>query len=309
MTGGDGKKKTDKKLELQIFDRFSKIARQKITAALSDESKVKQLDALYSHPEFNEERKILTEMNSLGLTNGILSGIACFAFLRWSPGAISRFLIRRRAASSGFGSKPPDLANPFHRPSSYQLEPPPGDQVTANAPNFIIRGLRLGLDIFVSMSIGAYASIFFIDKDRLMKQFSEIPLVQGRSIISEELCRDFSDEFRKYKRVTWDNNHPALSGGLGNGNEKSDFISGVEGFVANCRRRSIYEKDLRIEQGLKEDEPVIIPPPGVPRDIPVTLDDLMGDKIEGLPDNSNIEDFYFDKYFDEEGSEENAKSE
>ncbi|KAL3801802.1 hypothetical protein HJC23_001198 [Cyclotella cryptica] len=309
MTGGDGKKQPDKKLELQIFDRFSKIARQKVTAALSDESKVKQLDSLYSHPEFNEERKILTEMNSLGLTNGILSGLACFAFLRWSPGAISRYLMRRRAAISGFGSKTPDVANPFNRSSGYQLEPPPGDHGNATAPNFVIRGLRLGLDIFVSMSIGAYASILFIDKDRLMKQFSEIPLVQGRSIISEELCSDFSEEFRKYKRDTWDKNHPALSGGLGKGNEKSDFISVVEGFVANCKRRSIYEKDIRTEQGLRENEPVVIPPPGVPRDIPVTLDDLMGNKIEGDSDNSDMDDFYFDKYFDEEGGEENTKSE
>lgn len=289
-------KKADKALELQIFDRFSKIAREKVLSALDDEDKVKKIDSLYSGPDFTAEKKMLSDMNNIGLTNGMMAGLACFAFLRWSPGAIARYLTRKRAANSGLSPKG-DANNPFNR-SGYQFDQPPGEQAPLASPNFLIRGMRLGLDVFVSMSVGAWASIILIDKDKLMRQASEIPLVQGRSLLSEELCSDFSVEFQKYSRDTWDPNHPALNGGVG-GDSKTDFTSLIEGFVANCKRRSIYERELRVEQGLKDDDAVLIPPPGVPKDISVTLDDLLGNQIEGGGSDEKDE-FYFDKYFEEE---------
>ena len=303
MTGGNEKNK----LEMQIFDRFSKIAREKVLGALDDENKTKQLDALYSHPEFNEERRILNELNNLGLANGVMTALGCFAFLRWSPRAISKYLMHRRAARSG--SESSGAHNPFSKTSSsYQFDPVPGQQGSAYEPSFVFRGLRLGLDIFVSMSIGAYASIFFVDKSKLLKQASEIPLVSGRSLLSEELCNDFSVEFKKYNRDTWDKNHPALTGGVANRNEKrTDFIMTVEGFVANCKRRAIYEKELRREHGLRDDEPVVIPSPGVPKDISVTLDDLIGDKLVDGEDNDESGEFYFDNYFDEGASDESTE--
>lgn len=304
MPGND--KKTDKVLEAQIFDRFSKIAREKVLSSLDDEDKVKKIDSLYSGPDFNAEKKMLTEMNNLGLMNGVMAGIACFAFLRWSPGAIARYLTRKRAASFGFTPKG-DANNPFNR-SGYQFDQPPGEQAPLVSPNFLIRGMRLGLDMFVSMSVGAYASLLLFDKDTMMKQASEIPLVQGRSLLSEELCHDFTVEFQKYSRDTWDANHPALTGGVRSDNKRSEFTSLIQGFVANCRRRSIYEQELRAEQGLREDEPVVVPAPGVPKDISVSLDDLMGDKIEGSGSNGDDE-FYFDKYFEEESFDVGPKKE
>ena len=305
MTRG-GDNKSDRKLQVQIFDSFSKLAREKVLSALDDEEQVKKIDALYSRPEFSEERKMLTDMNNLGLMNGVVAGIACFAFLRWSPGAIARYLTRRRAADVGVQLKG-DSNNPFNKPSKYQFDAPPGEHVPLSSPNFVIRGLRLGLDIFVSMSVGAWASILLIDKDRMMKEVSEIPLVQGRSLISEELCQDFSLEFKKYGRDTWDTNHPALSNGGRNGSRKSEFSSLVEGFVANCKRRSIYEQELRSERGLRDDEPVVIPAPGVPKDIFVTLDDLMGDRIvdENRYDGGNESDF--DRYFEKDGFDNGYK--
>jgi hypothetical protein len=308
MSGGGGDKAPEKRIQMQIFDRFSKIAREKIMSALDDEDKVKKIDALYSHPEFDAERKMLTEMNNLGLMNGIMTGIACFAFLRVSPGIIARFITRRRAASgSGFTPPAGDANNPFSKPTGYQFDASPGQQTPLSSPNFVIRGMRLGLDIFTSLLIGAYASVLLIDKDQLMKQASEIPLIRGRSLLSEELCAEFSQEFQKYSLDTWDANHPALNnGGSHDSTKKSEFSSLVEGFVANCKRRSIYEKELRGEQGLRDDEPVVIPSGGVPRDITVTLDDLMEDKIEGVNEDSRDEEFYFDKYF-EDGFDESSE--
>ncbi|EED95009.1 predicted protein [Thalassiosira pseudonana CCMP1335] len=300
---GSGNSPVDEKLQLQIFDRFSKIVKDKFTS-YGDGTKVSELDTLYKRPEFSAEKQILNDMNSFGMSKGIMSGIACFAFLRWSPGVISRYMMRKRSgvgSGAGFGSDS-GAANPFTQ-SGYKLDPPKpsmGYQGSASeSSNFVIRGLRLGLDIFVSLSVGAYASLLFLDKDKMMHQFSEIPLVQGRSLISEELCHDFSAEFQKYNPNTWDKNHPALSGSSGMNDEKSDFVGLIEGFVANCKRREIYEGELRREQGLREDEPVIVPSPGVPRDISVTLNDLLTDKIAGSEDNNDDGDFYYDKYFDE----------
>ena len=143
----------------------------------------------------------------------------------------------------------------------------------------------------------------------MLKEAADIPLIQGRSLISEELCGDFLQEFQKFNRDTWDPNHPALSGGEGNEvNTSTGFTSMVEGFVANCKRRSIYEDELRGEQGLREDEPVLIPSPGVPRDISVSLDDLMGDNIDNIANKKSGDDeFYFDTYFGEEFQDEAKK--
>ena len=49
-------RKPDKQLERQLYERFSKIAREKVLSALDNEDKVDKIDALYSNPEFNEEK-------------------------------------------------------------------------------------------------------------------------------------------------------------------------------------------------------------------------------------------------------------
>lgn len=122
-------------------------------------------------------------------------------------------------------------------------------------------------------------------------------------MISEELCDDFAHEFRKLDRQIWDKNHPSLSGGeyANYGDGGADFRNTIQGFVANCRRRAIYEEELRKERGLSDETagPVIIPPHGVPRDIPVSLDDLLGAEGEevGAVEGS-VDDGYFDTYFD-----------
>ena len=121
--------------------------------------------------------------------------------------------------------------------------------------------------------------------------------------MSEELCEPFSKEFQKFDPQIFDKQHPSLTGGghLAIDDGLHDFRNTLQGFVANCRRREIYEEELRREQGLRNSEPVVVPSGGVPRDISVTLDDLLGDRQFGegsddmRPDDG---DDYFDTYFD-----------
>mmetsp|Transcript_31539 Transcript_31539/g.64990 ORF Transcript_31539/g.64990 Transcript_31539/m.64990 type:complete len:315 (+) Transcript_31539:184-1128(+) len=308
MNSSDGSKSTERRAEAEIFDRFSTIVKDKFTAyaeaSRQSNSKVNQLDILYKRPEFSAEKKILNDMNNNGLSKGLLATLASFIFLRWSPGAISRHLRKRAAASAGTGSGGSGSGNPFNKTGGYKLDPPSSEGMAgrtsidnAEKPGLFFQAVRLCVDTFVSLSVGAYASMYFLDSPKMMKQASEIPLVEGRSLLSEELCRDFSAEFKKYNRRTWDPNHQALSGGSGSGSNESNFKDMIEGFVVNCKRRSIYEEDLRNEQGLSKNDAVVVPSPGVPRDISVTFDDLFDNKSQESEFDDDDVDF-FDKYFD-----------
>lgn len=288
--------KNKKVVESEIYNRFSTIVKEKFTSIGSDGSQINQLDELYKRPEFAAEKRILNEMNSIGLSKGILSGLACFAFLRTSPRFISNYL-RRRAGSSGadINSGAP---NPFQQQASssgYKF-----DQNVEQRPGIVFRGVRLLLDSFVSLSIGAYASMFFTDTNKMMQKFSTIPLVEGRSLLSEQLCEDFTQEFRNYDRQIWNSRHPSLTGGdVSRSEDIGGFRDLIQGFVANCQRREIYEQEIRAEQGRAEDDPVIIPSPGVPQDISVTLDDLLSTKESGgKAHDMDGGDEFFDTYFD-----------
>lgn len=298
MSGNKG----NRDLELEIFQRFAFIVKEKLTSVVDDTNnggdKIKRLDTLYQGPEFNAEKRILNDMNNTSLGKGVLAGLGCFAFLRWSPRAVARILQRR--AVVGGASQP---VSPFRQSSGYKLDPvAPGGQLNAGRPGLFFRLIRLTLDTFCSVSVGAYASLYFIDKKKMMKQFADIPLVEGRSLLSEELCEDFTREFRKCDRRAWDTDHPALGGYPRDGDDggNTDFQGTILGFVANCRRRAIYENEVRRESGAgRADGPVVVLSPGVPRDIEVGFDDLLEeDKSGGEEANVGMaEGDYFDTYF------------
>jgi hypothetical protein len=295
--------------ETEIFNRFTAIVKTKFT-----NSNINQLDELYKRPEFASEKRILNEMNSIGLSKGMLGGLACFAFLRISPRLISNYL-RRRVAGGGDINNSSASKNPFQQSSSssgYKFDSFPASSQNEERPGLIFRGVRLMLDTFVSMSIGAYASIYFTDTNKMMEKFEKIPLVEGRSLLSEQLCHDFTKEFKSYGKQFWNSRHHAMTtdNSDNGGGEGGEFRELIQGFVANCRRREIYEKDIRQEQGLGANDEVIVSSPGVPQDILVTLDDLFSTKDlthneDG--DDANGDDF-FDTYFDDSSDGEGEKS-
>ena len=198
----------DREAELEVFNRFSQIVKEKFSS-LADgrnggadgKDRIDRIDSLYTRPEFASEKRILNDMNNMGLHKGVMSGVACFAFLRFGPRAIGR-LLQRRAARNGMmggdGGAAAATNNPFHHrsPAGYEFDTPTAVGTRPNnngRPGFFFRVFRLSLDTFVSLSVGAYASLYFIDKDKMMKQFAEIPLVEGgccTSLWLEILSRD-----------------------------------------------------------------------------------------------------------------------
>lgn len=307
-----GNNKGNKEREMEIFHRFRGIVQGKFSSLADGGSSdgganINRLDELYRRPEFAAEKRILNEMNSMGLWKGVASGLATFAFLRLGPRMISGMALRRSGGGTGGGGPVSPFRN--QQSSGYKFDQPAtagAQQSNVKPPGPVFRLIRLGVDTFVSLSVGAYASLLFVDKDKMMDQFQNMPLVEGRSLLSEELCADFTREFQRFDRQTWDANHPSLSGGSGrvlvNSNDgESNFRDTIEGFVANCRRREIYEDELRSGQGMGDTEPVVVPSGGVPRNISVTLDELYEgskDPGDGDEEQQDSQDDYFDTYFD-----------
>ncbi len=259
MTPEDKKLAETLKIEKQISARFFALVALKVY--LQDiHKKLDDLDSFYKRPQLAAEKRILNEMKLISLSKGMISGLACFAFLRTSPRLISNYLRR-----------PPI---PFTSDSGYKFDSLKKNQNVERA-ELVFRGARLLFDSFVSLSIGACASFIFTDKDKAMEQFTTVPLVEGFSLVSEGFCKDFTKEFQQYDRKVWNSKHPSLTGGdVSIGQNDYRYRDMIQGFVVNCKRREIYEKKVREEQGLKK-RYIVIPSPGVPRDIPVTLDDLL----------------------------------
>jgi hypothetical protein len=82
-------------------------------------------------------------------------------------------------------SRPPRSFNNIDiNPSSYQ-----------NQKNALLTNLStLPVDLAISLLVGISTSIFLTRPVDLLNDFSSAPLIQGRSVLSEELCQLFSEE-------------------------------------------------------------------------------------------------------------------
>ena len=113
------------------------------------------------------------------------------------------------------------------------------------------RLLSIPVDLSLSFLIGCSATIFLTETDKLQKDLSTIPLVAGRSLVADELCRDFTYEYQKWPQSMWDNSKIT--------EEAHPSLGAIQSFVRNCERRRAAETRIRNEKGLTEEEPVLIP--------------------------------------------------
>ena len=113
------------------------------------------------------------------------------------------------------------------------------------------RMLSIPVDIALSFLIGCSATIFLAETDKLQKDVSTIPLVKGRSLVADELCVDFTREYQIWPRSMWDNSKMT--------EETHPSLGAIQSFVENCKRRREVEAKIRSENGLGDEEPVLIP--------------------------------------------------
>uniref|UniRef100_A0A7S4K4I7 Uncharacterized protein n=1 Tax=Odontella aurita TaxID=265563 RepID=A0A7S4K4I7_9STRA len=242
--------------EVAVFETFASVVQRKF----ADASNLERLDSLYKSPAYSREKATLTAINNNGMAWGLGIGLGTFVALRKAPPAIVRYMRSSRRsqmerANSAYNFNASATQSPFERSAPDQHR----------RPGIIFRTFKLGLDMFASMSVAMYFSVFFADRKKLLRDISEVPLVEGRSLISDELCSDFIQTYQEISKETWSTYRG-----------KSDVIDGIENFVLNCKKRELFEAQVRAERGLKPGgtaEHLSIPPPGVPRDLDVSVGD------------------------------------
>ena len=294
--------------EAAIFNTFMLVIRNKFVATprspsheVNDEydkqqqqqqqqRKVNRLDDLYKSSAYQAEKKLLSKINNNGMAKGLGVGLVTFLFLRRGPRLMSRYIMNQQRQQRGGGMNGTSSTGKsgyhfdINSTSTNNFQ-----QIMDEKPSLFMRTIKFGLDVFVSMSIAMYGSIYFTDKHKLMNDLSNIPLVEGRSLISDELCDDFIDVYKAIPKRIWDKY-----------DGKSEPLDAISQFVKNCLRRKIVEKELLEEKkafgsfGIDgdDDKHVDIPSPGVSNNIDVEIPWI--DKSEDLTSERSVDEDDFD---------------
>eukprot|EP00814_Leptocylindrus_danicus_P013837 CAMPEP_0116027572 /NCGR_PEP_ID=MMETSP0321-20121206/14743_1 /TAXON_ID=163516 /ORGANISM="Leptocylindrus danicus var. danicus, Strain B650" /LENGTH=402 /DNA_ID=CAMNT_0003501021 /DNA_START=16 /DNA_END=1224 /DNA_ORIENTATION=+ len=307
----------EKQYKGEVLKRFLDIQRVHF-----GKEKMMELERKYKHPDAQEiyqaERELLREIredNGKGVKYGLYAGLASFLVLRRGPPVIGRWLARRGGRGSGSGSGSYQFGSDAMRQQQQQATSTsttttagqskfgsgsfnnynnaPAAQMGATAGTKVTDGIfwkiaSFTIDVFLSLNVAAYVGNKYTDVDGLLNKMAEAPLLEGRSIACEELCGDFIREYRSIPPEFW-----------AKADEKSPYkvYTSIEKFVYNCKRRQIYEQQLKDEgaasvvgsqirfDGLQgevrqahdddddDTEHIPIPSPGVPPNIPVSFDD------------------------------------
>mmetsp|Transcript_3591 Transcript_3591/g.5436 ORF Transcript_3591/g.5436 Transcript_3591/m.5436 type:complete len:394 (+) Transcript_3591:85-1266(+) len=261
----------------QIYEHFANIVKSKF----QNPDNVKKLDTIYSNTQDYEfEKNKLTDMNNNGLTKGLITGVCVFGFLRLGPRMMAKYAMRHHqsppppSSGGGGGGKgytfdvpSSNVRSPFdaakknatsHTHPNFQSNQGGGQHNRMEyKPSLLMRTFKFTVDVTLSILISVYASAILTDRQQLLKDASEIPLVQGKSLLSQELCVDFRKEYSRYEPQVWER-------------QKDDLLmNAIRDVVVNCRKRDLYERQIREESGMGAEEEVLIPSPGVPIDLDV----------------------------------------
>mmetsp|Transcript_25507 Transcript_25507/g.38683 ORF Transcript_25507/g.38683 Transcript_25507/m.38683 type:complete len:310 (+) Transcript_25507:55-984(+) len=202
--------------------------------------------ALLNNKDYEKERKMLLSLNALGLPEGLAVTVLTMFILRGVPRLTRRYMINRNNTRSGGyqldRSNNSTSSNPFDTTQ----------KKTYTVTSAMLGGLKLGLDIFVSVLMGASTSLYCLDQVAVAKQISALPLIEGKSRASEEFCEVVQKEIAKYPPEFW-------------AQAQLSSLQYTHEFATNCYKRQAYERKLREEQGLMNgNESVAIPAGGVP---------------------------------------------
>jgi hypothetical protein len=117
----------------------------------------------------------------------------------------------------------------------------------------------------LQLAVGGLVAMFthkehvgvYNNEERTWKRWSGVPLVEGRSVLSDELCGDVVAKYLALK--VGEEEEPV----------QSPMLQNIGLFVQNCQRRQAFEQRIRKDHGLDPLASVSIPPPGVPADYPI----------------------------------------
>ena len=191
-----------------VLGRFSKI----VQAKLSSNTWTSRANT----KDFAEEKKLLHSHLST-----VYWGIGCALI------SLISFRTSRYTGPITWSS----LKNRFallDRPSPASIITNPRTQ-TSEPRSKLENYLSVVSDIVISMLLGCSATLFLIDKDKLIKDLAQGPLIQGESYIADELCPDLMAEYDKIPSSFWD--RADLKSG------EFSTVLGIRDFVLNCQTR------------------------------------------------------------------------
>mmetsp|Transcript_19828 Transcript_19828/g.22964 ORF Transcript_19828/g.22964 Transcript_19828/m.22964 type:complete len:229 (+) Transcript_19828:114-800(+) len=111
-------------------------------------------------------------------------------------------------------------------------------------------------DFLLSALMGSSISFFLSDFSKMEADIQIVPLVKGRSFISDELCTDFITKYNRIPPQQW-----------GKSTNSDKYSSTFKSFVMNCQKRKVVEDHLKQKQNnqiyVEQGVGISIPSPGV----------------------------------------------
>lgn len=135
-------------------------------------------------------------------------------------------------------------------------------------------------DATLSLCIAGYVGTRGQTPSELLNQVVDLPSKQSR--LAHELCPDLVAELKSLKddvqRGDTFGETTARDVSLALENPQDPSLQAILRFCRNCQQRAAYETLLRQQQGLEPDDPVSIPPTGIPADFECSVDSLVADR-------------------------------
>lgn len=213
--------------------------------------------------DFSTERKLLLS-DLRALQWGFTSGLLWLVAFRRAPNNIRKYYV--------------------HRSTSV-----PASQFLADRP-FLYLGL-LATHWGLSYWVGASVTVALSDRTPMAEKLRNIPLTEGRSVVSDKMCPDFISTYDTIKEqgFDWNNVERKLPASEAR-NQMSNLsnLYNVAAFVTNCKKRNAYEDQLRNERGVLHNAPVAIPSPGVPVETEVEGSDV--DEFDRVQNEIDFDD-------------------
>jgi len=290
--------KMREQMEEQIlFSRFQQIATQQLKKVSGQVQMGK------------EEQRIISNMNGMGLKEGIVAGILSFVVLRRGPVYIGRMVRRRtqgpsppfssHTTAAGEASVAPyrlsdpekftksASINPFHRAADQFPRP----------RSFLSRSIWFVFDTTLSLLIAANVSMASTDTNIIRQQIVELPLVSGRSLTADVLCDALVEELRKVQEEKDPTYERLQNHSQGDNSTAAEYyMDSIVRFCENCERRRFSEQRIREERGLGKMVPVEVSP--VPRDGPRLVVTKHGEEI--VVDKDGMESSFLEHFGSDE---------
>ena len=291
------------------------------------------------------ERKVLMDVVTANLLEGAVAGIFTFVVLRRLHMEYFKHLKRGYAAdqtttTTASSFRRPNVPNAFNSP--YQQipvnpQPPPTNSITnamenstgsSNGPfgsaKWVVYATTMVFDGIVSMYVAIFVSTR--NPEKFLAQVSDLPLMEGESVVSKELCPILLNELRTiHADLAHGSNSNTMKSPIPTtrslpkisdknkvivrdamANPQTPILQCFLNFCNNCRRRAAYEQILREERG-SNDAVISIPPPGVPPTFDITNDIALSTTDSNTP-LSTTDDMFNDSNFDDDTTTNSTSS-